>query len=200
MPCQRHPTYVAPPCRPPVCRRSTRRGAGRHRGRHGAPTGQHRDQRWRPRCRSARLAWVDGAREGSLVPEPDIPAGGIRVSSASCWCGRPTRAPGRTSRAQRRAVAAAPRLRVHLRHGPAAHPGDQRTQQSRRRFGDGLQAAAGRPGPVAGCERTAPGRAGPAGATFHKGQLVERPTDLAKKIRKTAPKKAPSTVHEKVAA
>jgi putative transposase len=39
-----------------------------------------------------------------------------------------------------------------------------------------------------------------AGATFHKGQLVERPTDLAKKIRKTAPKKAPSTVHEKVAA
>ncbi len=39
-----------------------------------------------------------------------------------------------------------------------------------------------------------------AGATFHKGQLVERPTDLTKKTRKTAPKKAPSTVHEKVAA
>jgi len=39
-----------------------------------------------------------------------------------------------------------------------------------------------------------------AGATFHKGQLVERPTDLTKKTRKTTPKKAPGTVHEKVAA
>ena len=39
-----------------------------------------------------------------------------------------------------------------------------------------------------------------AGATFHNGQLVERPADITKKIRKTAPKKAPSTVQEKVAA
>jgi transposase-like protein len=39
-----------------------------------------------------------------------------------------------------------------------------------------------------------------AGATFHKGQLVERPTDITKKIRTRAPKKTPSTVQEKVAA
>jgi transposase-like protein len=39
-----------------------------------------------------------------------------------------------------------------------------------------------------------------AGATFHKGQLVERPTDITKKIRKTTPKKATTTVQEKVAA
>jgi transposase-like protein len=39
-----------------------------------------------------------------------------------------------------------------------------------------------------------------AGATFHNGQLVERPADITKKIHKTAPKKAPSTVQEKVAA
>ena len=38
-----------------------------------------------------------------------------------------------------------------------------------------------------------------AGATFHKGQLVERPADIAKKIRKRAPKQAPITVQEKVA-
>ena len=39
-----------------------------------------------------------------------------------------------------------------------------------------------------------------AGATFHKGQLVERPTDIAKKIRTRAPRKATSTVQTKVAA
>jgi putative transposase len=39
-----------------------------------------------------------------------------------------------------------------------------------------------------------------AGATFHKGQLVERPTDITKKTRKRTPKKAPSTNQEKVAA
>ena len=39
-----------------------------------------------------------------------------------------------------------------------------------------------------------------AGATFHKGQLVERPTDITGKTRKRAPKKAPNTVREKVAA
>jgi putative transposase len=39
-----------------------------------------------------------------------------------------------------------------------------------------------------------------AGATFHKGQLVERPTDITKKTRKSTPKKAPSTNQEKVAA
>jgi putative transposase len=39
-----------------------------------------------------------------------------------------------------------------------------------------------------------------AGATFHEGQLVERPADIAKKIRKRAPKRAPITVQEKVAA
>jgi putative transposase len=38
------------------------------------------------------------------------------------------------------------------------------------------------------------------GATFHKGQLVERPTDTTEKIRKRAPKKAPNIVQEKVAA
>lgn len=39
-----------------------------------------------------------------------------------------------------------------------------------------------------------------AGATFHKGQLVERPVGTTKKIRTRAPKKATSTVQEKVAA
>jgi transposase-like protein len=39
-----------------------------------------------------------------------------------------------------------------------------------------------------------------AGATFHKGHLVERPTDITKKTRKRVPKKTPSTNHEKVAA
>jgi transposase-like protein len=39
-----------------------------------------------------------------------------------------------------------------------------------------------------------------AGATFHKGQLVERPADITKKIRKRAPKKPTSTDREKVAA
>ena len=39
-----------------------------------------------------------------------------------------------------------------------------------------------------------------AGATFHKGQLVERPTDITEKVHKRAPKKATSTVQEKVAA
>jgi transposase-like protein len=39
-----------------------------------------------------------------------------------------------------------------------------------------------------------------AGATFHKGQLVERPADITKKIGKRAPRKATSTVREKVAA
>jgi putative transposase len=39
-----------------------------------------------------------------------------------------------------------------------------------------------------------------AGATFHKGQLVERPTEITKKSRKRTPKKAPSTNQEKVAA
>jgi transposase-like protein len=39
-----------------------------------------------------------------------------------------------------------------------------------------------------------------AGATFHKGQLVERPTDITKKIRKRAPKKTPSTGQERAAA
>jgi transposase-like protein len=39
-----------------------------------------------------------------------------------------------------------------------------------------------------------------AGATFHKGQLVERPTDITKKTRKRAPKKTPSTVQERAAA
>jgi hypothetical protein len=39
-----------------------------------------------------------------------------------------------------------------------------------------------------------------AGATFHKGQLVERPAEITKKIRKTAPNKTPSTVQERVAA
>jgi transposase-like protein len=39
-----------------------------------------------------------------------------------------------------------------------------------------------------------------AGATFHKGQLVERPTDINNKTRKTAPKKAPNAVQKKVAA
>jgi putative transposase len=39
-----------------------------------------------------------------------------------------------------------------------------------------------------------------AGATFHKGQLVERPTDSTEKIRTRAPKKAPNPVQEKVAA
>jgi putative transposase len=39
-----------------------------------------------------------------------------------------------------------------------------------------------------------------AGATFHKGQLVERPADITKSIRTTAPRTTPSTVQEKVAA
>jgi putative transposase len=39
-----------------------------------------------------------------------------------------------------------------------------------------------------------------AGATFHKGQLVERPTDVTKKTRTRTPKTAPSTGQEKVAA
>jgi transposase-like protein len=39
-----------------------------------------------------------------------------------------------------------------------------------------------------------------AGATFHKGQLVERPADITNKIRNTTPTKAPSTAQEKVAA
>jgi transposase-like protein len=39
-----------------------------------------------------------------------------------------------------------------------------------------------------------------AGATFHNGQLVERPTDITKNTRKRAPRKTPSTVQEKVAA
>ena len=39
-----------------------------------------------------------------------------------------------------------------------------------------------------------------AGATFHKGQLVERPAGITKKIRKRAPKKPTSTDQEKVAA
>jgi transposase-like protein len=39
-----------------------------------------------------------------------------------------------------------------------------------------------------------------AGATFHKGQLVERPAKITNKIRKTAPRRATSTVQEKVAA
>src|SRR3954447_18304133 len=39
-----------------------------------------------------------------------------------------------------------------------------------------------------------------AGATFHKGQLVERPAGITKKIRKRVPKKATSTDQEKVAA
>jgi putative transposase len=38
------------------------------------------------------------------------------------------------------------------------------------------------------------------GATFHKGQLVERPTEITNKIRNTTPTKAPSTAQEKVAA
>ena len=39
-----------------------------------------------------------------------------------------------------------------------------------------------------------------AAATFHNGQLVERPAGITKKIRKRAPKKATSTDQEKVAA
>jgi transposase-like protein len=39
-----------------------------------------------------------------------------------------------------------------------------------------------------------------AGATFRKGQLVERPADITKKIRKTATQKPQSTAREKVAA
>jgi putative transposase len=39
-----------------------------------------------------------------------------------------------------------------------------------------------------------------AGATFHMEQLVERPADITKKIGKRAPRKATSTVREKVAA
>jgi putative transposase len=39
-----------------------------------------------------------------------------------------------------------------------------------------------------------------AGATFHKGQLVERPNEITKTTRTAAPKQAQSTVHEKVAA
>jgi transposase-like protein len=39
-----------------------------------------------------------------------------------------------------------------------------------------------------------------AGATFHKGQLVERPTDITKKTRKRVPSKSTVTVQEKVAA
>jgi putative transposase len=39
-----------------------------------------------------------------------------------------------------------------------------------------------------------------AGATFHNGQLVERPTEITNKTRSRAPKQAQSTVHEKVAA
>ncbi len=45
------------------------------------------------------------------------------------------------------------------------------------RAGDGVQAHRGRSGPVARGQRTPPRRARPAGATFHHGKLVERPTD-----------------------
>ena len=39
-----------------------------------------------------------------------------------------------------------------------------------------------------------------AGATFHKGQLVERPIEITEKTRTRAPKQTPRTVQEKVAA
>jgi putative transposase len=38
------------------------------------------------------------------------------------------------------------------------------------------------------------------GATFHKGQLVERPVDITKKVPKRTPKKTATTVQENVAA
>jgi putative transposase len=59
--------------------------------------------------------------------------------------------------------------RVHVLDGAAAHPGDEGAGQPCRRPGDGLQAAAGGAGPVAGGERAAPGRARPGRCDVPRG-------------------------------
>ena len=59
--------------------------------------------------------------------------------------------------------------RVDLLHGPAPDPGDQGPRQQGRGAGDGLQAAGGRPGPLAGRQRPPPGRAGARRSTLRQG-------------------------------
>ena len=64
---------------------------------------------------------------------------------------------------------------VDLLVGPAAHASDQRPPQQGGRAGDGLQAAGGRPGPLAGGQRPAPGRAGPCWRPLRQGRAGRAP-------------------------
>ena len=59
--------------------------------------------------------------------------------------------------------------RVHLRHRPAAHQGDQGTGLAGGRTGHGLQADRVGPDPLAGGQRTAPRRAGPCRRRLREG-------------------------------
>jgi transposase-like protein len=60
--------------------------------------------------------------------------------------------------------------RVDLRHGPAPHEDHPRSRLPGGRAGHGVQAHRGRPGPLAGGERPAPGRAGPGRRHVHQWQ------------------------------
>ncbi|CAA9254765.1 MAG: IS6120 family transposase, partial [uncultured Arthrobacter sp.] len=60
--------------------------------------------------------------------------------------------------------------RVNLRHRPAPHEDHPRTRLPSGRARDGVQAHRGRPGPLAGGERPAPGRARPRRRAVHQRQ------------------------------